>query len=243
MTTTNNDEPTRRRSSRVVDEFLEQLARGELLPGMRLPPERELAGQLGVGRNSVREAIRELELLGVIESRHGAGTYVTEIDSARLMAPFRSIVAIGSSQATLQEILDFRLAIEPEAAALAARNLDLDTEVLLARALRRFDHAVSDAVDAKTADTSFHFAIARASGNGLIIAVQRALLDMMSRFRSELEPSSYVPEERIPRGHHAIFGAIMARDEAAARDAMRTHLLDVARAMPVSRPASTGDPS
>lgn len=225
-------EPSRRRSSRVVDDFLERLARGELSPGTRLPPERELAGELGVGRNSVREAIRELEQLGVVESRHGAGTYVTEVDSSRLMAPFRSIVALGSSAATLQEILDFRLAIEPQAAALAARDLDEESEAMLGRALRRFDHAVSGADDAETADTSFHFAIARASRNGLIIAVQRALLDVMARFRANLEPSSYVPDERIPRGHHTIYGAIVARDEQAASDAMRSHLLDVARALP-----------
>lgn len=220
----------------VVERFLEQLAAGALVPGERLPPERELAASYGVGRNSVREAIRELEMLGVVETRQGDGTYVTEISAQRLMTPFRALLGIQAPTAAISEILEFRGIIEPEAAALAARNLTEDNERLLRRALQRFDSslvdggpAVVDGGPAVVADTHFHFAIAQASGNPLIIAVQRALLDIMSGFRSNLPAdSSYVPDQRLPRGHHAIFGAIIAGDPESARQAMAEHLRDVA---------------
>lgn len=225
----------RRLSARVVDDFLQRLARQELRPGDRLPTERELASDFEVGRNSVREAIRELEFLGVVESRHGDGTYVTEADTSRLIGPFRSIVAMTSATASIEEIFQFRMAIEPEAAALAAENLDADSQQLLERALRRFDRALADEeVLAEAADTSFHFAIAQATGNALLIAVERAVIDVLAQFRSKLSPSSYQADQKIPRGHHAIYGAIVARDADAARDAMREHLVDVAAALPLA---------
>ena len=231
----------RRLSARVVDDFLERLARRELRPGDRLPTERELATDFSVGRNSIREAIRELEFLGVVESRHGDGTYVTEADTGRLISPFRSIVALTSASASVEDIFEFRMAIEPEAAALAAENLNTESKELLERALRRFDRALSDEdVGAKAADTSFHFAIAQASGNALLVAVERAVIDVLAQFRSNLTPASYEANQRIPRGHHAVYGAIVAQDPQAARDAMRAHLADVAAALPEEFEARRG---
>lgn len=222
-----------RLSARVVDDFLERLARRELQPGERLPTERDLAATFDVGRNSIREAIRELEFLGVVESRHGDGTYVTEVDTNRLIGPFRSIVAMTSATVSIEQIFQFRMAIEPEAAALAAQNLDEESQTALERALRRFDQALSDdETGARAADTNFHFAIAQASGNALLIAVERAVIDALAHFRSTLAPSSYESHQKIPRGHHAIYGAIIARDADAARDAMREHLIDVTEALP-----------
>lgn len=217
-----------RLSRQVVERFLDRLTRGELTPGDRLPPERELADSFGVGRNSIREAIRELELLGLVESRRGDGTYVTEADARRLIAPFRGVMALSSSTATLREVLDFRRAIEPAAAALAATNLDPDGRELLERALVRFDRSLRSDDDPRPADTHFHFAIARASRNSLMIAVGRTLIEVMADFRDGLASRSYEPSRRAARGHRAVFDAIVARDPSAAHRAMRDHLDEVA---------------
>lgn len=227
-----NGEPPARLSIQVVDTFLGKIAGGELSAGDRLPPERTMAELYGVGRNSVREALRQLELLGLVESRRGAGTYVVEGDSGRLMAPFRTVLALAAATASRDHVLEFRRMLEPEAAALAATNADEAARRQLEHALRRFDQAVDAADRPREADTNFHFAIAQATGNPLIIAVERALLDVLASFRTELSGESYAPPTHLGRGHHAIFGAIVAGDADAARAGMQQHLADVAAALP-----------
>jgi GntR family transcriptional regulator, transcriptional repressor for pyruvate dehydrogenase complex len=220
--------PERRRLSRqVVDQFIERLARGELAPGDRLPPERQLATSFGVGRNSAREAIRELELLGLVTSRQGDGTYVAQAGEPSLLAPLRGAVALSSSTSGLREIMEFRRAIEPPIAALAATNLDREHHALLRDALTHFDDSLDRPRAARAADTNFHFAIARATGNTLIVAVQRTVIESMAALRDELTGESYDRSRRATRGHREIYDAIVARDTDAAQAAMAKHLVDV----------------
>jgi GntR family transcriptional repressor for pyruvate dehydrogenase complex len=209
------------------------LAAGDLAPGDRLPPERELAERFGVGRGSVREALRELEILGLVEARHGAGTYVRAVDSRELMAPFRSIVALSS--AAVDDVVEFRRLFEPQVAALAAENADDDGRALLQTALRRYDRALG-AGHAVDADVDFHEAVARCTGNPLVVAVHHALAELFAEFRTHLIQSSYEADQDVARGHQAVFGAIVAGDADAARDAMLAHLEKVEHA--IERPAS-----
>lgn len=213
--------PPGRLSRQVVEQFQSMLASGEVVAGDRLPPERELAERFGVGRGSVREALRELEILGLVEARQGAGTYVRAVDSRELMAPFRSVVALSSAAA--EDIVAFRRMFEPQVAAMAAANADDDGRALLQQALRRYDRALGDD-HAVAADVDFHEAVARCSANPLVIAVQHALAELFSEFRSHLAGSSYERDQAVARGHQAVFGAIVAGDADAARDAMARHL-------------------
>lgn len=220
--------PPERLSRQVVERFQAMLADGEIGPGDRLPSERELAERYGVGRSSVREALRELEILGLVESRQGAGTYVRAASSRDLMAPFRSIVAL--SEAAVADVLAFRRMFEPEVAAMAARNADDDGRALLQRALRRFDRSLGDG-QATTADLDFHEAVARCTRNPIVLGVQHALADLFGEVRGQLPGSSYEPDQVVPRGHQAVFGAIVAGDAEAARDEMARHLDAVQAAM------------
>lgn len=205
--------PPGRLSRHVVEQFQALLAAGDLAPGDRLPPERELAERFGVGRGSVREALRELEILGLVEARHGAGTYVRAVDSRELMAPFRSVVAL--SDAAVQDVVAFRRMFEPQVAAMAAANADDEGRALLQQALRRYEDA-----HAVEADVDFHEAVARCTGNPIVLAVHHALAELFADFRTHLGGSG-------ARGHHAIFGAVVAGDPEAARDAMAAHLEEV----------------
>ena len=209
-------------SQGVVAEFERLIAAGEFAPGDRLPSERELAQLLGVGRNSVREALRQLEMLGLIVSRRGDGTYIREGDVTRLLGPFR--LAIAASPANAETVLEFRRTFEPDVAALAARNLDDSAVDELVRALHRFERAVDDHDHPREADSDFHAAIALATRNPVVIAVQQALASMLVDFRERLAASSYDATRRAARGHQAIFGAIVARDCDGAREAMLAHL-------------------
>lgn len=210
-----------RLSQRVVAEVRELLASGELAPGDRLPPERELVERFGVSRGSLREALRELEILGLVQARQGAGTYVRAVDSRELMAPFRTVVALSSAAA--EDVVAFRRMFEPEVAAMAAVNAGDEERSLLQQALRRYDRALGDH-DAVGADVDFHEAVARCSGNPLVIAVQHALAELFSEFRAHLVDATYERDHVVARGHQAVFGAIVAGDADAARDAMARHL-------------------
>jgi GntR family transcriptional repressor for pyruvate dehydrogenase complex len=216
-------------SQGVVAEFERLIAAGELTAGDRLPPERELAQLLGVGRNSVREALRQLELLGLIDSRRGDGTYVRGGDVSRLLGPFR--VAVAASPATAEMVLEFRRTFEPDVAALAARNVDEQGVDRLVQALHRFERAVDHDDHPRAADSDFHAAIALATRNPVVIAVQEALASMLADFRDRLAASSYDATRRAARGHQAIFGAIVARDAEGARQAMLAHLDHVEAAL------------
>lgn len=220
--------PPGRLSRQVVEQFQSLLAAGELVPGERLPAERELAERFGVGRGSMREALRELEILGLVEARHGAGTYIRAVDSRELMAPFRSVVALSS--AAVDDIVAFRRMFEPQVAAMAAANADDEARDLLQRALRRYDRALG-ADHAVTADVDFHEAVARCSRNPLVMAVQHALAELFAEFREHLGEASYERDQAVARGHQAVFGAIVAGDADAARDAMARHLDQVETAI------------
>src|SRR5690606_19743366 len=104
---------------RAVEQIKAMIADGTLHPGQRLPTERELAAKMGLSRSSMREAIRVLTTLGVLEARHGAGVYVTELHPRRLLEPFSVLAEVGRGT-TLLEMLHVRRIVEPAAAALAA---------------------------------------------------------------------------------------------------------------------------
>src|ERR1700761_2549156 len=86
-------------SRQVVEQFRARVRAGDLRPGDKLPPERDLAGQIGGGRNSIREALRELDWLGLWESRHGEGTFVASPSAETLVAPFRAVIELSDSAA------------------------------------------------------------------------------------------------------------------------------------------------
>jgi GntR family transcriptional repressor for pyruvate dehydrogenase complex len=217
-----------RLSSQVVEQFLELVKRGELQPGERLPPERDLAERFGVGRNSIREALRELNMLGFVQSRHGEGTFVGAPDATRLMTPFRSVIELSTTAA--ESVLEFRLAFEPGAALVAAQNLSLEGEGKLRAALQEFETSLVDRLTPpEQADATFHFVVAQLTENPAIIAVHQALLGLLTTSRAGLPRDAYDPDHRIAAGHRAIFEAIVSRDAERARDAMYEHLLDVAR--------------
>src|SRR5438477_6560794 len=118
-------EPIRR--SRLYQGIVEQietlLEKGELKPGQQLPAERALADQFQVSRASVREALRTLELLGIVETRAGGGTFVKQVAPDDLARPLQSLIARGH---TLSDVIEFRGVVEPAIAALAATRITPD---------------------------------------------------------------------------------------------------------------------
>ena len=223
---TNSDFEAVRRN-KVYEEVARQIERlilKKLQPGDKLPSERELAETLGVSRSSIRDAIRSLELMGMVEPRQGAGTIVREISSDSLVNPLAN--AIKRKDELISELLDFRLMLEPPLAARAATRVSADEIAEMEEILQRQSDKHSRGEAAVAEDSEFHYAIALASGNSVVLKVLDILMDLL---RDTRERSLQV-EGRLQRslaGHRRILAALKRHDAEAAKAAMRRHIEDV----------------
>ena len=212
----------------LVQRFEERIETGEMPPGSRFPTEKAITEDFGVSRTVVREAISRLQASGLVRTRHGVGSFV--VGPGDKGAGFR----IAPEQlATLRDVvamLELRIGVETEAAALAARRRTAENLAALRAALEAFSEAVEAGRDAVAADFQFHHEISRATQNphfGQLMAslgamiIPRARLDPASPLAAE-ERGAYL--RRVNAEHASILGAIEGQDVEAARAAMRTHL-------------------
>jgi DNA-binding FadR family transcriptional regulator len=214
------------KKTRTFEDVLAQIERriveDGLTVGSRLPAERQLAEQLGVGRSSVREAMRVLETLGVVSSQVGRGPEAGAILTSRPDSALTDLLRLhlGLASLELREVIDTRLMIERWAAdrAAAARA---DTSALAA-ALAAMGSAGS-AEEFVEHDTAFHCAIADASGNRLIAAIMRSLRDSMRRYAVEAV-ERLGDTSLLQADHERILAAIDAGDPGAASRAVTDHL-------------------
>jgi DNA-binding FadR family transcriptional regulator len=209
---------------RVVGQRIQGLIRDQkIAPGSRLPSERDLATQLNVSRASVREALIALELTGVVEVRGGSGIYVSEQASAQSEEQ-----EVGSGPF---EVLSARRLIESEVAAIAARMATDSAIDTIHRALQDMETHFPDVKRNEEADRTFHLAIARATGNTALVQVVENLWNQRGRLWTKMEEHFQTEELRTATlsDHRRILEAIVARDPAGARKAMRAHLERVTR--------------
>lgn len=209
---------------RVVADRIEQLIREENIGGgERLPSERDLATRLSVSRASLREALIALELGGVVEVRGGSGVYVA--DSADLPA---DLPEVGPGPF---EVLAVRRLIETEVCAIAARVATDSAIDAILRAVVEMEKNHDDYSSNEEADREFHLSIARATGNSALVGVIDYLWSQRGSLWHKLKEHFQTEElrrETLP-DHRRILAAIVARDPAAARRAMRAHLERVTR--------------
>lgn len=210
------------RLSAAVYEVLERLIAGQP-PGSRLPTERQLAEQLGVSRTSVREAVYELELKRLVERRSGRGTVILDPGEA---GPYGVLLGeLGKVDQDLAEVMDFRLAMEPPVAGLAAQRA---TRGDLARLAAILAEMRGERQRARTAelDYAFHAAVARATHNRLMGRLHEVSAEWLRASRREALQTRARREASLA-GHGRIYDAIKARDQEAARAAMADHVEQV----------------
>jgi DNA-binding FadR family transcriptional regulator len=203
---------------KIADSLAGEIESGKYKLGDRLPTERELAEQFGVSRPSLREALIALEMLGMIEARHGLGIYVTRTQLPLTAAAYD--FEIGAF-----ELIEARRLFEGEAAALAATNIDDEAIAELERLLVLMGD--EDEIHGEDADKEFHLTIARATGNGAIIATVENLWELRNRSplaRNILTRARGMGLEPRIVEHRRVLDALKARDPAGARQAMRDHL-------------------
>ena len=223
--------PSKLQVPRISDAIAATLERrileGSLKPGDRLPPERELAVDLGVSRPSLREAIQKLASKGMVTSRQGGGTYVTDALESSFSDPWQDMM--GKHPNLREDMLEFRRMLEGQAAEWAAeRATDADLQRLeqsFSALMAAFES--DDAQKRSDADIAFHQAIGDAAHNVLIGHLSGALLNLMhDNIRLNLGELKSVPaaSRLLMSQHEAIFRSIREKKPQAARSAVETHI-------------------
>jgi GntR family transcriptional regulator, transcriptional repressor for pyruvate dehydrogenase complex len=206
--------------TQAVAEHLRTLIhRGEVGPGDRLPAERDLAEQLGVARISLREAIKVLQEDGYVQVRRGAlgGTYVTELTQPLEKWRMRMRTEAGE----FDDIIDFRIALETDAARLAAVRRDQADLATLREAIAQLGQAAGHATF-RLSDTRFHAGLARAARN---LRLEAAIDSARGELFTPHDLLPYVdPIEESRRDHQRIYEAVLHRDADLAAAAMREHI-------------------
>jgi GntR family transcriptional repressor for pyruvate dehydrogenase complex len=210
----------------IVRAIQDQIQRGDLKAGDRLPPERSLARLFGAGRGSVREALRVLELSGLIDSRHGEGNFVA--DRGPSAAAYTLLTFLERQRASLLDVFEARKMVEPYLASLAAERATPEVVEKLREASEAGERDLRDghAEAAVRSDRAFHGAIAAAAGNETLVYLHSYLSDLIASGRRELlEDDARRAQSAVD--HRQICQAIARGDGAAARAAMLRHLENV----------------
>lgn len=207
----------------VIEEIKNKIKSGDIKKGDRLPSEREMAESLGVSRTSVREALRALEVVGLVESRQGAGNYIkTNFDNS-LFEPISVMFMLQESSP--KEMYDLRETLELQCARLSAKNIDDNELDLLTAILDRMYIAESEEESLKL-DIKFHYLIAKSTRNVLLLnvldVISQLVDEFIQKFRMQILHAGNT-KENLLEIHENIVRALKLRDESKAYNAMLEH--------------------
>ncbi|SFS07231.1 transcriptional regulator, GntR family [Granulicella pectinivorans] len=206
----------------LILRFQQMLSEGVLSPGTKLPPERDLAAHFKVARSSLRQALKVLEIMGVITQKVGDGSYLNRDASSVLAVPMDFLFLLDDT--SVQELTELRFLMEPALAAQAAERANSEDIALLRQSITDLENSEQDRIKLVASDLLFHRAIFQASGNRLtgriFHTIHRAMLNMM------MVTSQMVDLEHTVAFHRPILAAIEARDPKLAAQLMTAHLTD-----------------
>lgn len=216
----------------IVSQLTEMIRKGELKPGDKLPPERDLATAFGVGRPTLRQAFTVLIQAGVLEVRPGSGVYlckpIGDFVGQAVNNPLAMVLMTENK--SLRDMLELRIGIEGEAAYLAAKRRDPEHVAKLTQALANLEEAFVNRGVAIREDYQFHHAVAEATGNPVFLKVMASLADLFFQSFSETTRYFYYDPDRTlinRQEHRAILTAIVEGRPDDARVAMVGHLRSV----------------
>jgi GntR family transcriptional repressor for pyruvate dehydrogenase complex len=209
----------------VADRIRVLILDGTFPQGQPLPSERVLTEQFGVSRGSIRDALRMLETIGLIETQHGRGTFPRELTVDRLVAPLASMMTY---QHDLQdELMDVRRMFEPAVARVAATRATDEDFADLQRILDTQRRKLKTGRSAIVEDTAFHAALARSTRNRVIVSLMATLNDLLVDSRTLTLRQKGRPAKSI-EGHEAVVAALRRRDAEGAARAMSNHIDQIA---------------
>jgi GntR family transcriptional repressor for pyruvate dehydrogenase complex len=213
---------TKRIYEEIVEQLKELISKGELKHGQKLPAERELAESLGVSRASVREALTALEAIGILDIRPGEGTFIRETSVSTTFAPLTMILEM--EQNSISQLMEVRRVLETEIAALAVQRATEEDLAKIEENLNRMKSAktISEAVEA---GLWFHYAIAEAAHNSILLRMMNTIADLMhNSFRIQREGLFTEKGLEVIAEHEAIYNAIRDRDIETAKLRILQHI-------------------
>jgi len=210
-------------TDRAIASIQELIRNGDLPPGSRLPPESELAVQLGVGRSSIREAVKALELARVLDVRHGDGTFVTSLEPHLLLEGVGFAIEFVQDDSVL-EVVEVRRLFEPVATGLAASRIDAATLDRLAGHVAGMEQAGDDQEQLIHHDQAFHSAVYAATGNRTLVPILDGLSSRTLRARTWRGVIEADASQQTIREHRAIHQALADRDRRLAEAAALMHV-------------------
>lgn len=220
--------PPRRAANEVIAQVKQRIIAGSLKPGDRLPSEQELAAQLGVSRPTVRESLRALTSMNIVEMRHGEGSFIASLTPQELIEPLDFVLHVDDN--AIFQLFQVRSFIEAGSARLAAEHAT-ETDV---EDLRQLVHAYAENIDdldqCVQLDLAFHRRIAASSGNPLLGSLLDSLVNLSTASRRRTG-SDMKTRKRAARDHQLILQAIADHDADKAQDAMLQHLDHVSEAL------------
>jgi GntR family transcriptional repressor for pyruvate dehydrogenase complex len=217
------------RSSRLYEQIVQQVEdsihKGAMKPGDQLPPERELAQQFGVSRTAVREAVKALREKGLVEAYPGRGTFITDVTSYSMRQSLDRMLRVGQAEGS-GFLAEVREILEPEIAAMAATRADPEDLASMGEQVGIMDQARKDPDEFIEADLDFHLALAEAAANPIILSLIDSIVGLLREQRMGIFQVEGGPE-RGQYHHKKIMEAIVHKDPAGAREAMKAHLRQV----------------
>jgi DNA-binding FadR family transcriptional regulator len=210
----------------IAAQIEQRILSGELRQGDRLPTEKELGEQFQASRTAVREAMKTLAQKGLVDMRPGRGTMVINATSQAMHHSLELFMRVGQEGRETIPLVEVREMLEPEIAALAATRATQEQVVAMQQAVQTMDASLQNAEAYITADNQFHRSLAQATQNVLVLALVDSIVDLLSEQRKQIFAVEGGPE-RGQVYHKQLLEAIVQRDPAMARQAMRAHLQQV----------------
>jgi GntR family transcriptional repressor for pyruvate dehydrogenase complex len=227
-------------SQRAAEAIKNMVIEGELAPGQALPPERELAAMLGISRPSLREAIKALTALNVLQARSGGGTFVTSLDAAVLAEPLSFILRVDETAIT--HLFEVRRVLEVSAAGLAASRITDDELARLDAHIREAEHVIDTPRSFVACDTGIHDTVVEAVHNPLYTQLYQSIAKPSAESRRRTVASAEV-RRAAHADHQALVAALRAREPEAAREAMHAHLSTIEEALRRAGARHAGPPN
>ena len=206
---------------RVVEEIQHMIIEGVLEAGMQLPGERELSEQIGVSRTVVREAIKTLHAKGMIDLKHGVGTFVRAIDGEQISEPLTML--LRTKGISLENLHQVRMILEVEIAGVAASEATSEEVAHLQEVLSGLERGMEDPAAFAEGDAAFHHALAELSHNPLLVMLLDSIGGLMHDVRMSVSNYPALFQMTFP-DHGEVLASVQAKDPARARQAMRHHL-------------------
>ena len=232
--------PVNRRSlsDEIVEQIIELISRDVLKPGERLPGERDLCKKFGVGRTSLREALRSLSVMGILEGRVGEGTFVANNSNQYLEKTVQWSLLLDPKR--VQDLVETRLMLESQNAGLAAQRRTKENLSMVERNLESMEDLVEEPDRFLECDLEFHLLIAQATQNTILyslLSMTRGYLHEWVKGTLGLPIREVVKRTKLSlQQHKTIFQAIRSGDAERAQHAMKVHILSSSADLPSSTP-------